>query len=172
MKRIMLFVAANVVAICSATAAMAGTIATIDMQQIFQNSKQVKQINQDLEKKFAPQKSSVEALSKDLQANLEKYKKNITVMDSKSADNLKDTIRDQQEKLQQQQTDLQRQLYEAQNKEMTALLDQIKTVIKNMTPAQDIDVVLPKNALLYSKDSLDITSKVIEGLDKQNTTSK
>jgi Skp family chaperone for outer membrane proteins len=39
-----------------------------------------------------------------------------------------------------------------------------------MTPAQDIDVVLPKNALLYSKDSLDITDKVIEGLDKQGGT--
>ncbi len=170
MKKIMLFVAVNVFAIGSVTA-LAGNVATIDMQQIFQNSKQVKQINDGLEKRFASQKSSVEALSKDLQANMDKYKKNVTVMDAKTADNLKNTIRDEEQKLQQQQTELQRQLFDAQNKEMTTLLDQIKTIIKNMSSTQDFDVVLPKNALLYSKDSLDITSKVLEGLDK-GTTSK
>ena len=146
----------------------AAGVAVIDMQQIFQNSKQVKAINDGLEKQFATQKKSVDDLGKQLQANIDKYKKDQTVMDPKAADALKDTIRDQEQKLQQQQTDLQRQLFEAQNKAMTQFLDKIKGIVKGMAGTQDFDVVLPKNALLYSKDNLDITAKVLDALDKQS----
>ena len=54
---------------------LAQGIAVIDMQQVFQNSKQVKQINDSLEKQFASQKQNVDNLGKTLQANIEKYKK-------------------------------------------------------------------------------------------------
>jgi outer membrane protein len=147
----------------------AGGVAVIDMQQIFQNSKQVKQINESLEKQFSSQKQSVESLSKQLQSDIDKYKKDQAVMDTKSANALKDKIRDQQQKLQQQQTDLQRELFEAQNKAMTQFLDKIKGIVKGMASNQEYDVVLPKNALLYSKDNLDITDKVLEDLDKQKS---
>lgn len=166
MKRIIMSVGICLIAMWSISS-LAGGVAVIDMQQIFQNSKQVKEINSNLEKQFAVQKKSVETLSKQLQVNIDKYKKDQTVMDKKSADALKDSIRDQEQKLQQQQTDLQRQLFEAQNKAMTQFLDKIKGLVKGMSSAQDFDVVLPKNALLYAKDNLDITTKVLDALDKQ-----
>ena len=50
---------------------------------------------------------------------------------------------------------------------MTQFLDKIKGIVKGMAATQDFDVVLPKNALLYSKDNLDITSQVLSALDKQ-----
>ncbi len=161
-----------VVGICLSAAmwsasSMAGNIAVIDMQKIFQNSKQVKQINDGLEKEFASQKKSLEALGKQLQANIDKFKKDQSVMDSKTADNLKNSIRDQEQKYQQEQTDLQRKQFEAQNKAMTEFLDKIKNIVKGMAATKDVDVVLPKNALLYSKDNLDITDDVMNGLDKQ-----
>lgn len=166
MKRWLFLVGFCITALWSVTSLAAG-VAVIDMQQIFQNSKQVKQINDGLEKQFSVQKKSVDDLGKQLQANIDKYKKDQTVMDPKAADALKDSIRDQEQKLQQQQTDLQRQLFEAQNKAMTQFLDKIKGIVKDMAGSQDFDVVLPKNALLYSKDNLDITSKVLDALDKQ-----
>ena len=147
--------------------AFAANIAVIDMQQIFQNSKQVKSINDGLEKQFATQKQNVDTLSKDLQKNIDKYKKDEAVLDKKAVENLKNTIRDQEQKLQQQQTDLQRQLFEAQNKAMTQFLDKIKSIVTTLSGSQQYDVVLPKNALLYSKDNLDITTKVMEALDKE-----
>jgi outer membrane protein len=163
MKRWLL---AGICAIWSASS-MAGNVAVIDMQQIFQNSKQVKQINEGLDKQFASQKKDLEDLGKQLQANIDKFKKDQSVMDTKTADALKNSIRDQEQKYQQAQTDLQRKQFEAQNKAMTEFLDKIKTIVKGMASSQDVDVVLPKNALLYSKDNLDITSKVLDGLDKQ-----
>lgn len=161
-----------VVGICLSAAmwsasSMAGNIAVIDMQKIFQNSKQVKQINDGLEKEFASQKKSLEDLGKQLQGNIDKFKKDQSVMDSKTADNLKNSIRDQEQKYQQEQTDLQRKQFEAQNKAMTEFLDKIKNIVKGMAATKDVDVVLPKNALLYSKDNLDITDDVMNGLDKQ-----
>lgn len=166
MKRVMSVIGICVAALYSMSA-MAGAVAVIDMQQIFQNSKQVKEINSGLEKQFSSQKQSVDNLGKDLQKNIDKYKKDEAVMDKKTADNLKNTIRDQEQKLQQQQTDLQRQLFEAQNKAMTQFLDKIKGIVKNIAGSQDVDVVMPKNALLYSKDNLDITTKVMDALDKE-----
>lgn len=166
MKKVSLLVGVCLAALWSISSLAAG-VAVIDMQQIFQNSKQVKQINDGLEKQFATQKQDVDKLGKELQANIDKYKKDQTVMDPKAANALKDNIRDQEQKLQQQQTDLQRQLFEAQNKSMTQFLDKIKGIVKGMAASQDFDVVLPKNALLYSKDNLDITAKVLDALDKQ-----
>lgn len=166
MKRILLLIGICFAGLWSISS-LAASVAVIDMQQIFQNSKQVKQINDNLEKQFSAQKKSVDDLGKQLQANIDKYKKDQTVMDKKSGDMLKDTIRDEEQKLQQQQTDLQRQLFEAQNKAMTQFLDQIKAIVKGMAGNQGYDVVLPKNALLYSKDNLDITSKVLDTLDKK-----
>lgn len=166
MKRLLSMVGISIAVLWSMSA-IAGTVAVIDMQQIFQNSKQVKEINNGLEKQFASQKQSVDSLGKDLQKNIDKYKKDEAVMDKKTADNLKNTIRDQEQKLQQQQTDLQRQLFEAQNKAMTQFLDKIKNIVKSMSGSQDYDVVMPKNALLYSKDNLDITTKVMDALDKE-----
>lgn len=168
MKRVITVVGICCTAVWSMSSIAAG-VAVIDMQQIFQNSKQVKQINEGLEKQFASQKQDVDKLGKDLQANIDKYKKDQTVMDKKSSDTLKDTIRDEEQKLQQKQTDLQRQLFEAQNKSMTQFLDTIKGIVKGMATSQDFDVVMPKNALLFSKDNLDITSKVLETLDKQKS---
>jgi outer membrane protein len=109
----------------------------------------------------------VDSLSKQLQTNIDKFKKDQTVMDTKTANTLKDSIRSQEQKLQQQQTDLQRQLFEAQNKAMTQFLDKIKGIVKGMASTKDFDVVLPKNALLYSKDNLDITTQVLSALDKE-----
>ena len=166
MKRILCLVGISLAALWTMSSMAAG-VAVIDMQQIFQNSKQVKQINDGLEKQFAVQKESVDSLSKQLQANIDKYKKDQTVMDTKTANSLKDSIRSQEQKLQQQQTDLQRQLFEAQNKAMTQFLDKIKSIVKSMASTKDYDVVLPKNALLYSKDNLDITSQVLSSLDKE-----
>lgn len=166
MKKLVFLVGVCLAMLWSVSSWAAG-VAVIDMQQIFQNSKQVKAINDGLEKQFAAQKKSVDDLGKQLQANIDKYKKDQTVMDPKAANALKDTIRDQEQKLQQQQTDLQRQLFEAQNKAMTQFLDKIKEIVKGMAGSQDYDVVLPKNALLYSKDNLDITAKVLDALDKQ-----
>ncbi len=68
---------------------LAASVAVIDMQQIFQNSKQVKQINDGLEKQFATQKQSVDNLGKELQENIDKYKKDQAVMDPKAAENFK-----------------------------------------------------------------------------------
>lgn len=169
MKRLLLLIGIGLAALwsMSSLASPVVGVAVIDMQQIFQNSKQVKQINEGLEKQFSSQKQNVDSLGKQLQANIDKYKKDQAVMDPKAANTLKDTIRDQEQKLQQQQTDLQRQLFEAQNKSMTQFLDKIKEIVKGMATTQNFDVVLPKNALLYSKDNLDITAKVLDSLDKQ-----
>ncbi len=168
MKRKLILVGTCLAAFWSFSSFGAG-VAVIDMQQIFQNSKQVKSINDGLEKQFASQKQGVDQLGKDLQANVDKYKKDESVMDPKAANALKDTIRDQEQKLQQQQTDLQKRLFEAQNKAMTDFLDRIKGIVKGIAAGRDYDVVLPKNALLYSKDNLDITSQVLDSLDKQKS---
>jgi outer membrane protein len=166
MKRTLIYAGICVASLWTMSS-LATNVAVVDMQQIFQNSKQVKQINDGLEKQFSGQKQTVEGLAKDLQANIDKYKKDQAVMDPKAADNLKNSIRDQEQKLQQAQTDLQRQLFDAQNKAMTQFLDKIKTIAKGMAAQQNFDVILPKNALLYSNDNLDITSKLLDAIDKQ-----
>ncbi|MBS0352194.1 MAG: OmpH family outer membrane protein [Proteobacteria bacterium] len=166
MKRTLIYAGICVASLWTMSS-LATNIAVIDMQQIFQNSKQVKQINDSLEKQFAKPKENLDALGKQLQSNIDKYKRDQSVMDPKAANALKDTIREEEQTLQQNQTDLQKQLFDAQNKAMTQFLDRIKTIAKGMAGTEKFDVILPKNALLYYNDALDITSKVLDALDKQ-----
>ncbi len=61
---------------------------------------------------------------------------------------------------------LQRQLFEAQNKAMTQFLDKIKGIVKDMAGVTGFRCGITEKCLLYSKDNLDITTKVLDALDK------
>ncbi|AKQ33372.1 OmpH family outer membrane protein [Candidatus Coxiella mudrowiae] len=152
------------VAINWTAAAIGQTVGRVDMRQIFQASPQVKNINTQLEKKFSPQRERIINLGKSLQEDAKKFQRNEAVMSEKEKQDLKNKIDEKQKELQQAQVEFQQGLYNAQNKAMAEFMTKISGAVRAVAEKEKVDLVLPKDTVLYARDSKDITSDVISKL--------
>ena len=163
MKRILLAVTLSVAMLGSAVA-MAEDIGVVDMRQIFRSSSQVKAINANLKKQFAPQRAKIVSLGKSLQSNVKKFKKNQSVMSGSNAAKLRSTIQQQSTELRQDQAKFQQDLFAAQNQAMAKFMKKVKGVVGKIAAKKKLEIVLPKNNVLYAKGTMDITSDVKSAL--------
>ena len=163
MKRLLVAISLSLAMIWSISA-MAEDIGIVNMRQIFQSSPQIKQINTNLNKQFSPQRDKIVAMGKSLQANIKKLQRNQAVMDKKSIANLRTKIQKQETDLRTAQANFQRALFAAQNKAMGAFMTKLTGVVKTIAEQKKLDLVLPKNSVLYAKDGMDITSEVVKHL--------
>jgi len=164
MKRTLLAACVLFAAIWSLPGFASG-IGVVNMQTIFRSSPQVKKINTTLQKRFAARKTNIVAMGKKLQTEVKQFQKNQTVMDSKAAQALRAKIGEQGTKLRQMQGKFQRDLMVAQNAEMKKFMTRVKGIVGKIAAKKKLDVVLPSNAVLYSKTKSDITSEVLSALE-------
>jgi outer membrane protein len=164
MKRLLIGLGIALATLWSVATFAAESIGVVDIQQIFQNSPQVKKVNDSLKKQFSSRRDNIVKLGKTMQDDAQKYEKNKTIMSSKDANALKDKVAQEQRDLQQEQTKFQQDLYEAQNKQMGVLMVQLKDIVKKVAADKKLTVVIPKNSVVYSDNSLDITSDVMDKL--------
>ena len=163
MKRLILTLVAMVAILLSANV-LAEAVGVVDMQTIFHSSTQIKKINQNLNSEFSSRKESIIKMGQDLQSDMAKYKKDSLVMKQDQLSKLKSRIVKQEMGLRQSQAKFQQDLFEAQNKSMALFMDKVKASVQSIAAAKKLDLVLPKNAVLYSKGSLNITNDVLKSL--------
>ena len=115
MKKI-LIVALSCILFVGANAAFASDVkvGVVDVQQVLQNVPQVKALQTKLKKQFAPQEKKITVAQKQLQANIDKYKKNQAVMKAQDKDALQKKILDGQQQLRGMQVDFQKKVVAAQ----------------------------------------------------------
>lgn len=144
--------------------AVGQTVGTVDMRQIFQASLQAKDINVRLEKEFSPQREKIISLDRSLREDTKKLQRNEVVMSKREAEDLRNKIQKEQKGLRQAQVEFQKGLYEAQNKTMGEVMKKISGAVKTVSGKEKMDLVFPKDAVLYVRDGKDITSEVISEL--------
>lgn len=166
MKRLLITLGVSLLSFVSLGAYADASIGVIDMQKVFQSTPQIKQINDGLKKQFADRKNKLDGMGKQLQADIQTYEKNKSVMSKSSLTSLREKVTQEQQQLQKEGMQFQKDVYAAQSKQTKVFLEQIKGIVKNIASAEHLQVVLPKGNLLYSTDNIDITSKVISQLQK------
>ncbi len=139
------------------------TVGTVDLEAVFQNSAQIKQINANLEQKFKDRQQGLISQGQSLQANMAKYNKNKAVMSKKDLTTLQNTISAQEMQLRNAQNAFQRDVYTARNKVMAGFLARLKSNIAVIAKQKKIDLVIPKNAVFYSNDSVTDVTNQVEG---------
>jgi outer membrane protein len=168
MKRLMsLFLGAALLTGGMAYAAGNVKVGLVDMQHIFQDSPQVKAINKKLQKEFKPQQEKIEAVQKKVQSEAQKLhpqkSKSLKPAEKKT---IEKRISQQQQKLQTMVSSFRQQVKAAQSKKMDALKDNLDSAVEKMAKKDDLDVVILKQAVLYAKDSKDITQDVLDSMPK------
>ena len=103
-------------------------------------------------------------MGKELRSDLDNYKKNSSVMTEESRNNLQQKIVKEEEAYQKAQISFNNDLSSAQNTAMTKIFSQIRNAARAIARKDDIDLVLIKSSILYSKSNMDITNSVIDTL--------
>ena len=164
MKRLLLTLCLSLGMIWSSFA-MAEKIGVVNLPKIFQST-QAQKINAQLQKEFSPQQQKIVTMGKKLQADVKKLQRNQAVMDKNSLEKLRTSIMQQEKQLRAAQAKFQQAFFVARSKAMNGFLTKISGVVKKIAAKKDLDMVLPKNGVLYAKESVDITTDVTSALHK------
>nr|WP_314267164.1 molecular chaperone Skp [uncultured Moellerella sp.] len=147
-------------ALAMSAGAYADKIAVVNVGEIFQNMPARESVTKQLESEFKGRASELQGLEKDLQSRIEKLQRDGKTMKQSDREKLEKELiakRDAfSEKAQKFDEDNRRRQGEERNK----ILSRIQDAIKVVAAKDGYDVVIDKNAVAYSKDSVDITSKV------------
>jgi outer membrane protein len=141
-------------------------IGIVNIQAVAEQAPSIKKLGGDLEQKFAPEQDKLKKLYQSFQDDLNKLKKNQSVMSKKDIAALQDKIQGEQDSLTQAQAQFQKELGEAQKSQMMTVMAAVKGAAAKAAQSKNIDLVLPAEAVLYSKQGvvIDLSSDVINGL--------
>ena len=139
-------------------------IAVVDMKKVFNTSPKVQKIKSSLTTEFSGQKKKLEKLQNTLQSDMQSYQKNKTVMSKKDLATLQTKIASEGANFRQEQAKFQQALYAAQTQALEGFMDNVKSVVANIAKKKDVDIVLPKNSVLYNKSDLDLTKTVLAAM--------
>jgi outer membrane protein len=143
------------------------TISVVDVQMLLEKATAVTKIRDQIDKKaeeFKKEFTKKEEYFKKKYEDLEKQK---TVLSKeaydKKTEDLQKELADAQKKVQENRTSLDKAHNEAMQKVEAAFTD----IVKEEAKKNNVKIVIHKSQTVYAEDSLDITAKVIEALNKK-----
>ncbi len=139
-------------------------IGVLDVQKTLQSIPQVKKVQAQLKREFAPQQKQITMLQKQLKTDFDKFNREHDVMKDKDKKTMQKAILAKQEKLHNLQINFQQKLMEAQKKAMQSILGDIERVVDGIAADQKLNVVLTKANVAYNDANMDITDQVIKEL--------
>ena len=141
-------------------------VAVVNVQQIFQESPKIADLNKKLKNQFQSRQEKLISAQKNLQDEVEKFKKDSTTMSQKDKDNLQKKIVDDQSTLSKDANSFQQDLNKEQNKIMKSVLSQLNEIISGVAKKNNYTLVLDSQAVVYAADSSDITKQVSTAFNK------
>lgn len=162
MKKLALVVAAFVAV--SSASVFAGGVGVVDMKTIFSTSPKVKEIKSQLTAQFNPEKAKLQKMGEALQASIANYQKNKPTMKAADLSKLEAGITAQETTFRAAQAKFQQDVFNAQNKSLETFMDSVKAAVKVVAEKDKLDLVVPSNDVLYTKDKTDITKEVLDNL--------
>lgn len=162
MRKLVLVVAAF--AAFSSASVFADGVGVVNMKTIFSTSPKVKEIKADLSKQFNPEKTKLETMGNALKGDIAKYQKDKDVMNKKDLATLEASITSQETAFRDAQTKFQQDVFSAQNKSLADFMDSVKAAVKVVAEKDKLDLVIPGNDVLYTKNNKDITKEVLDNM--------
>jgi len=151
----------------AATSSSAPNIAVVNVQQVFQQSPKIAELNKKLQSQFKPRQDKLVAAQKSLQDELDKFKKDSGTMKQAEKDKLQKQIVDDQSNLAKEASTFQQDLSKEQSKIMKSVLSQLNDIISSIAKQNSYTMVLDSQAVIYAGNGADITKQVSDQFDKK-----
>lgn len=152
--------------LATASLASAANIAVIDLQAALMQSKQVQEEFKQAEQKLSGEQSRVRQLAEEVRSLQEKMQRDESIM---SADQKRQTSKEIEEKAQEYQflgSRLQKQLQEIEQEIINRNRPKLEKAVNDVIKEKKLDLLLDKQAAPFAKPEFDITSAVINKLNK------
>jgi outer membrane protein len=143
------------------------TIGVVNVQQVFQQSPKIAELNKKLQSQFKTRQDKLVSAQKNLQDELETFKKDSPVMNQKAKDTLQKKIVDDQSVLAKDASTFQQDLAKEQSKIMKSVLSDLNGIISSIAKKNNYSMVLDSQAVIFAADNADITKQVSKEFDKK-----
>lgn len=168
MKRLLIVLSSLLLFSISTAFADGLKVGVVDLTHILQQSSQVAAINKNLQAEFAPQRQKIMEAQKKISVAAKKLVPSESKkLSAKQRKKIQDKIAIQQKSLQKMMFGFQEKLSTAQEKAMTKFIDKVDNTVKSIAKKDKLDLVLLKPAVIYSKNTVDVTKEVISQLPKK-----
>jgi outer membrane protein len=152
--------------LASSAMAFEQKIAVVNVQEAISQIPQAAALMQALEVEFKDEKAVIEQLQKDLTFEDENLKRNGSLMNEKEKADLQSKMAGLYQQYQVKVKEFQQKVSQRKNEETNKLLALVTQVVDNIAAKEDFDLVISKQAVVFSKPSTNITSKVVEQVSK------
>lgn len=165
------FWAAAVLCLClglwaGAVAAQDLKIGVVDLGRLINDSPQAERAKKNMANQFAERKNVIESKANTLRQDVDRLKRDGSVMSAEQRDQLQGSIRDRQRELQMQQSKYNDDVAGAEQKEFDQMRSDIRDVIDAYAADNDYDLILG-DSVLYAADPVDITDEILAQLKEQ-----
>lgn len=163
-----LLIAAGMSVASAQTAAAAGKVAIVNVQQVLQNSPRVTALSKKLEDQFKDRQTKLNDQQKSLQDEVDKFKKDSPTMSQKDRDATEKKITTERTDLVKQVVAYQQDLQNEQNKIMKGILADLNGIVSSIAKSSSYDLVLDAQAVVYTANGTDITKTVADKFNAKN----
>ena len=135
-------------------------VATVNVQQVLQQSPRVAALSKKLEGQFKPRQTKIGDQQKSLQDEVDKLKKESPTMSDKDKDALQKKIAEDRSDLVKAVVAYQQDLQKEQGKIMQGIQKDLNQIVANIAKKQSYALVLDAQAVVFTADGSDITKDV------------
>lgn len=148
------------------------TVAFVRSQIVLEKYNGMKEASAVFEKKSESWKTNYDSLEYSYNKAIQEYNAGSIKMSSKEKTALEKSIKAQEEVLSSYSKTLEAKSKEENEKLVQGVLNQVNEYIKTYAKKNEFDIVLGvtlNGNILYGADAIDITDKIIEGLNKEHS---
>ena len=156
-------VAAAVVAgsISGAAVAQNLKVGVVNLAALIEQSPQAEAVNKKLQDEFGPRQRELAALQQSLRTKQETFQRDAQVMGEQERLNLEREIRDGERDFQRTQNEFLEDLNLRRNEELGALNREVMQKAQEYARAQNFDVLLADQTLVFYSTAVDVTDEVL-----------
>ncbi|KFF49523.1 MULTISPECIES: OmpH family outer membrane protein [unclassified Salinicola] len=148
--------------------AMATDVGVLDWRQALMSSQSAQASMNQLKNRIGPQQKQAEALGQQLQQLQEKLQKNGDVMSESERNAVTQQLRQKGGQFQQLRGQIAQAQQQAEQQYLKGAKPKLDQAIQRVVKQRGLDMVVDRDAVVYSGDSLDITNEVTKIFNSLN----
>ncbi|WP_432697637.1 OmpH family outer membrane protein [Marinobacterium sp. YM272] len=146
---------------------LAGKLAVLDVREALLTSDAASDFREQMQQEFSSDQQELVDLEKQAKSLQQKIQKNAGLSSEDEMQQLRLQFQKAFGAFQRKGQELQQQQAQRQQEFMSDMKPKLDEVIRKLIEQEDIDLIINKQASVFSDPGLDMTSKVIELLNKQ-----
>ncbi|MBV9345111.1 MAG: OmpH family outer membrane protein [Gammaproteobacteria bacterium] len=147
-------------------------IGIVDPQRLLEESPQGKAVQESMRAEFAPRERQLQAQGQALKAKQDKLQKDAATMTEEQRTRAEKELRDGGRDFERAKGELQDDFGARRNEEMSRLQRTLGEEVRNYAKAQNYDLVLSSEVVIYQTSSYDITPGVLAAMQAHGAAAK